>query len=1487
MHDSNDEYVKYAGAEGRGAYIYNGNEKVIHINLTNATKSTVAHEIFHAVLLDRVKNDENLAMAISKKMVGSVRKALPKNSKLGLAIDKFAEKYINEQGELQNEERLAELIGLLSSNEYGYRTLDKPSKNVIIEFFKSLAKKLGVNLGESFGKKDDSVIDLINTLSTKVYSGETITEQDVEILNVEQGGLVEGADGIIPNDINDDGPTINFSSRQQKSVSEVITEARQNNFRDVAIRDYLIRLKGFNAKDVDSALSININLFDELPNSFKNIDGGAVSGAKLFKRVIDFKAKLIASNNSNTRLTAIELDEKVKEFAKKQKETYKNPTQINNDVRVFKGELLDKNSKSKTPLNTKEINEKVRDFRDKANESNKQLKDKAADNIDKYLKKELGINNSKSALLSNQDIIDKTIEFLEKQPEYINESNTYTVGSKKKGTKQTLNRKGLSTQQAKMLSDLQKSSDIRPSKNMAKKIRDARRLIIGVAKGKRDLLAIKRELRNFIRKTIDTNEYSKKDVMDMVRSIEIANQDNIDNIYNEVLEFSTKRNVLSLSKKITDILTNEYVDKSSGKPKAKKINLSAKDRIKGITELLLSEKSTDKEIEDLIVAHQTEMEDLLKQEFQDDKTLSRIEDLSIAIEYNSSLQLDNDSINKVGLLDSVSNSLESIINIGRTDLRNEIKEDNEKRDRDFEYVYEDITGNAIDLKSERAKSQLSEQKYKRDREAAKKKSRFVLIQYVDMLGNFLSKNIFGTAEALDGLMDRISSLPGDLFGGRTQEVVTEKMDESTIIEKKRIMYVETLIKTKMQEIYGKRWGKLARQNRKVNVEITNQFGDIDMWSQDQMYYMYNMYKDPANRRAFQNIEMFGVELVEGNESKAELERIKEANKKSAESMMEQIESKLTKEVKEFADWQVNELFPELYETYNETYKKINRTNLPNNKFYAGKVYRDGVENDSDPMIGKDSAFMSNYVSASSTKSKVLSSKPIKKMNGNDALATYVAEMEHYAAFAVNIRNINRLFTNKNIKHAIENIYGDKIYKLIDHSINTIANRGIKKGMLDHAVNALNSGFILAKLAISPVVMVKQLTSTFTYMADIGLVNWLKYGAKNKFEQAKVWKELRDNSVYLQDRKYNGIAKNIETYSDDGTRRLIPSRSKEFIVNALMYTTKFGDMTAIMVGGLPNYSYYKAQAIKNGKTEAQAIEIAVSKFESDTKRTQQSGDLQDKDITQTSGALTRLFGMFLTTPKQYLRKEIMAVRNLGRKLLKLDRKAGKGTITENLRVFAMYHVLMPVLYQFVASGMPGLLADWDEEDEDDLIRAAVVGNLNALFIVGDMINIISDVLTDKPWAGNVGRNVGIISISEEVGKNAVKYRNTKDLAKKEQYGYDLIFSSLQFAGVPGPTLQKFYKNYPAIGSDDDARKDIMRILNYSDYAINGAKKENKSTRGKAISYNDMMETKGKVSKGGSKSLNYNDMMETRNKESLESEKEIRREADMIDYNLLTD
>ena len=67
--------------------------------------------------------------------------------------------------------------------------------------------------------------------------------------------------------------------------------------------------------------------------------------------------------------------------------------------------------------------------------------------------------------------------------------------------------------------------------------------------------------------------------------------------------------------------------------------------------------------------------------------------------------------------------------------------------------------------------------------------------------------------------------------------------------------------------------------------------------------------------------------------------------------------------------------------------------------------------------------------------------------------------------------------------------------------------------------------------------------------------------------------------------------------------------------------------------MPNYLYYKDQALKRGLSEDQAKKEAVLKFEKDTKRTQQSMDLQDRDYYQTAGALQRGLNMFLTTPKQ--------------------------------------------------------------------------------------------------------------------------------------------------------------------------------------------------------------------------------------------------------------
>jgi len=138
----------------------------------------VPHEIFHAVFLNKVKTDPAAAQ-LAETMMKSVRKALPATSELAKRIDTFAESY-TDVTELQNEERLAELIGILSSE---YKTLNKPNKNKVVKFIENLAKQIGVDLKISeFTKTDEDVIDLLNTLAGKVATGEELVETDVQTL---------------------------------------------------------------------------------------------------------------------------------------------------------------------------------------------------------------------------------------------------------------------------------------------------------------------------------------------------------------------------------------------------------------------------------------------------------------------------------------------------------------------------------------------------------------------------------------------------------------------------------------------------------------------------------------------------------------------------------------------------------------------------------------------------------------------------------------------------------------------------------------------------------------------------------------------------------------------------------------------------------------------------------------------------------------------------------------------------------------------------------------------------------------------------------------------------------------------------------------------------------------------------------------------------------------------------------------------------------
>ena len=1140
---------------------------------------------------------------------------------------------------------------------------------------------------------------------------------------------------------------------------EIITTARDLNFTDAAILDYLTRVRKFTKTEVRDLMKINADLLSVIPPSLGNIKGGMKAGIKLFNKV---------SNHYN--------------------------------------KLLTKNAKAKNKL-------------------------------------------------SEQEIMDEAMDFLRSQPEYksIAESGL----------------KGTSTEQMVLEMDVAKALGGKQSTNLNAAIRKARIILRAKTKGEKQLKKIQRELRNFMRKTLPADIYSKQDALDLMKEIQDASKDNIEQVMNEVMEFAAQKNNVRLHKSIDDLLNpKNTLKKISNILKGVKIDEGTRKRLASLKKRIDDGKlATQDKVLEYIYKLETEYDNINKQPEKTEGDYTAMADLQIIMNMvNANELMSNEDITKVNVLAGVETELKQIITAGRTILKEQLRQAHVEYRRQFEEVFKDVTGRTESFKDQ-AKKQLKEEGVENPTEAEiqdqitdiienikdtkdsrgrdesgtskkkiKVKERFKKLgnEIVFRLGNVMAKN-----SDLFLLMDKISLLPAELFEGNTQEEVTKKIDAANREMKGRMLMNDALIISKFQELFGKKYKSIVTSFGRKTEAIDLPDGTEMVLSPNQMYYLYNQYKDSANHPG--------------------LQKTFSTDEKGVDKVMNEIttrlESEQYKNLKEFADWQVDILYPMLYNHYNEAYQDIYRTQMPYNVNYAGMVYREGQEAEGVNLIpGADGGKIQyhNVVAANSTKMREQNKKKIRPMDGTNVLYTYMRDMEYFSAYARPINDINKLFTNEIIESEIERLHGKPTMTAIKAAIQKIANKGSFKEMaeMDNAVDIMQDLFILSRLGINPVVTLKQLTSFLTYASDIGYVNWMKNAALSRFGKGKdvkaIWKEISENSTYLQDRDAKSMTKAIEMYSDDamesvfpdikvGGKRLMTGANKESLINILMYTTKVGDRGAIFLGGVPNYVYYKNKALEAGKTEQEAIDEAIIKFERDTKRSQQSTDLQDRDYYQTKGPIFRALNMFLTTPKQYLRKEVYALRNMYR-LMSSGGKSGKGDKTDAGRIFLTYHVIMPVFFQFVANGMPGLLADWEDEDAKDLGMAAILGNINALFIYGEFAIKIKDLIIGKPQSFLKFKNLPILTQGEEIFQRFARYRDTKDPKKKQEALYKAIAETSQITGLPVNNVRKIFKNMEElIKGGEDPAKVIMRLFNFSEYQIQNEaeRKRNKKSKRKAI------------------------------------------------------
>jgi hypothetical protein len=1493
IHDNVELFKKTTGKSGRG--YYNPNSQTIHINLEKANFTTVPHEAFHALFLEKIKTDP-AAARVAERMVKSIERALPKKSALYKRITEYGKKYEGQQE--MNEEKMAELFAILSANPTQFKSLPKNVKTQIIDiidrFFKKVFGASPFTTPDS--RTDAKVIEFMETLSGKIRRGETVTEEDVSVLEEieketapkkkvpskkkapteaeaaqekdrtgrEQKTVQEVLEqtnlniyGFYPanmsfqdqqyvlnllpagfdlrksrvDELGRGGGWMLFDSNGRRVFHKTTRKGRQQmmdkeselisivalgrekgGFTDGGIKEYLMRrLKNgkreFNAKEINAALKFNTDLFKSMPKSFGNIEGGFMKGIKLLTNIENYYTK-----------------------------------------------LLNKNKKKK--------------------------------------------GNKKQTI---EQLVQETIEYMYTLPAYKESGNP-------KGKRRTAQQQAMEAEILQYLSPKTTKANSLRVKRLNAAVKDMKW-------NEKDIKGIQRALRQYIRSVLPISMYRKSEVIEMVDKINRVNKNNYKNILEEITDKVTTMTNQSLEKSIIDILTRKFLTIQSGRLKGVKIDRKTYKRLKSIASNILGGKIDPKKgtisiqipknltaeqindhnqtILDKIEALSTEMVAIGGVKVKVDKTLSEQEqalvtDLDLAMNFNNSLALEQNDPIKTNALESIEFSLNQLEEMGRTSMQLQLQKDAAgymdralkvladmgvkldplgelQREGKENITQQDVIKKFLELKKDLA---IDLTRGKQEKLAVTKRFKLAVKTVVKKI----ETSLIGSSEDLTGLMDRISLSTGEIFGGATQSIVSDQVRKATRMYKARMMANTGIVEAKLTEFLGKKWSRKTMKNSNetesvvINQEKNDiiqkeidrigkdtkmtsgertdllaqlhkaQNGNTMMMSQNQMLYFYAQGQDPSLLGSFETT--FKPTKFSGDLAYLNKEMKNDYNSR----VKDEIENKLDKGLKKFGTWLIEEYYPNQYEHYNKTYKEVYRTDMPWNKSYAGRLYRQDADNAEglDLMPGSDNRSWISNVSAASSKARSENTSAIMKTDGIDALLNYTRDMEYFAAYAIPVRNIHKIFSDGAIKQVIAEKFGKDINTFINDAIEKIANQGVKNQTTVKFINFFNTTFLLSRLGLNPTLTLKQLTSAVTYGNDIGYDNWMKMAASTGIKGIRQdIREILDNSVVLQDRYGRPITRAIETYAETKFEKLngsllsqigLTKQNQNSLTNILMATTMAGDKGAILIGGLPNYRFYKNQALQEGKSPEEAIEIAIVKFEADTLRTQQSYDLQDKDYFQTGNPFSRAFNMFLTTPKQYFRREVIAVRNFYR-LARSGRKQGKGTLYQNFRSVWVYHFVMPAFFQWVSMGLPGVFRDRREDDAKEIGLSMLLGNLNALFIIGGIAeDLIATVGLDKPW-GTKPSSLPLLEQSAKLNELWQRWDKTKDPLKKKEYMYKLLAEAATLGGIPAPQLRRFADNYSKLLESDDPGEALLRLFNFSEYVQKGPPTKKKKKKKK--------------------------------------------------------
>jgi hypothetical protein len=410
-----------------------------------------------------------------------------------------------------------------------------------------------------------------------------------------------------------------------------------------------------------------------------------------------------------------------------------------------------------------------------------------------------------------------------------------------------------------------------------------------------------------------------------------------------------------------------------------------------------------------------------------------------------------------------------------------------------------------------------------------------------------------------------------------------------------------------------------------------------------------------------------------------------------DDMLAAVDGILTKQDKEFIDRQL-EFYREYYDRVNEKYRNHYGVDLPFNEFYS-PIRREGFK----APEGLFTDFLEDInarrgVAPTSLRTRTKNTFRLAKQSDVMVLQKHIVEMEHFIAWADKIKLLNAVFKDPEVRAAVALNSNSKMLNVIDDFIGRFTRGGTEFSNRLDAVDKIRANMTRSVLAVKPLILTKQSISTVAGAENMPIKHYTAGILDFWRHPIETYRFFKENSIWFKERA-NFQERDIKTALS--SKEFAQFQRHKGWLDMLMLNVRVGDQAAIIAAG---WARYRWQTKVNGMSH----EDAIRDFEVNSERVQQSGDLSQLSNIQTRGSITKLLTMFLSSPIQYVNREVSALRNLA---------AGRQGAASAAKAIVIYHVIIPLLYQFMADGF-----QWDKNED---LRAVLLGPFNGLVIVGQV------------------------------------------------------------------------------------------------------------------------------------------------------------------------